>query len=131
MRLEQKPIEGIKVKEVKPAENYDEGGTSETIENYKPTAWLLECDGPPASLYDGETFIMQFVFDPGYPLEAPEVVFLDPVPLHPHIYGNGHICLSILYDEWSPALSVQTVIVSVLSMLASCEEKEPPEDNDM
>lgn len=29
-------------------------------------------------------------------LEAPQVIFLHPAPMHPHIYTNGHICLGNL-----------------------------------
>uniref|UniRef100_A0A3Q2Y5F0 UBC core domain-containing protein n=1 Tax=Hippocampus comes TaxID=109280 RepID=A0A3Q2Y5F0_HIPCM len=53
----------------------------------------------------------------------------DNVPVHPHVYSNGHICLSILTEDWSPALSVQSVCLSIISMLSSCKEKRRPPDN--
>jgi hypothetical protein len=37
---------------------------------------------------------LQVKFSERYPLEPPEVVFVPPcVPVHEHIYSNGHICL--------------------------------------
>mmetsp|Transcript_526 Transcript_526/g.720 ORF Transcript_526/g.720 Transcript_526/m.720 type:complete len:112 (-) Transcript_526:32-367(-) len=40
-----------------------------------------------------------------------------------------HICLSILYDAWSPALTVHAVCMSIVSMLSSAQEKVRPKDD--
>ena len=53
-----------------------------------------------------------------------KVNFVPPrVPLHPHVFSNGDICLSILTKDWAPTLHVQGVCLSVLSMLSSCKSK--------
>jgi ubiquitin-protein ligase len=75
------------------------------------------------------------VFSERYPLEPPEVTFVPPSPVHPHIYSNGHICLDILYDGhnggWSPALTINKVALSLRSMLASnTDRRRPPGDAD-
>ncbi len=81
-------------------------------------------NGPPGTLYDGEEFLLQFKFGAKYPFDSPEVTFTgNHIPVHPHIYSNGHICLSILTEDWSPALSVEAVCLSIMSMLASAKEK--------
>lgn len=63
-------------------------------------------------------------------MDSPEVVFLTPAPVHPHIYSNGHICLNILADDWSPALTAKSIVLSILSMMSSATEKQLPPDND-
>lgn len=92
--------------------------------------WVVNMEGAKGTLYEGEHFQLQFKFSPKYPFDSPEVTFIGGnIPIHPHIYSNGHICLSILTDDWSPALSVQSVCLSIISMLSSCKEKTRPPDN--
>ncbi|KAF8367046.1 ubc-16 [Pristionchus pacificus] len=103
----------------------EEAGTTDDMRT-----WTVNVDGAPGTLYEGEHFRLQFRFSDSYPFSSPEVMFVgEHIPIHPHIYSNGHICLSILADDWTPALSVQSVCLSILSMLSSCKEKKRPPDN--
>lgn len=43
---------------------------------------------------------------------------VDGIPVHPHIYGNGHICLDLLGAGWSPVHTLTTIALSLQSMLA-------------
>ena len=88
-----------------------------------PNTWLISAAGPPEiirlSVRNADCLLkwVRFPF-------VCQVVFLHPhIPVHPHIYTNGHICLSILTEDWSPALTVQSVCLSIVSMLSSCKEK--------
>ncbi|XP_003241067.1 ubiquitin-conjugating enzyme E2 W-like [Acyrthosiphon pisum] len=90
--------------------------------------WIINIRGAEGTLYDGEQFQLQFKFNPRYPFESPEVTFVGQnIPVNPHVYSNGHICLSTLNIDWSPVLTVQSVCLSVISMLSSCKEKKRPE----
>ncbi len=70
------------------------------------------------------------------PKEAPEVVFLAApdreIPLHPHIYSNGIICLDLLSSQgWSPVQNVESTSLSIQSMLTGNTKAErPPGDAD-
>uniref|UniRef100_A0A6Q2WSF8 N-terminal E2 ubiquitin-conjugating enzyme n=2 Tax=Esox lucius TaxID=8010 RepID=A0A6Q2WSF8_ESOLU len=94
------------------------------------TQWIVDMEGASGTLYEGEKFQLLFKFSSRYPFDSPQVMFTgESIPVHPHVYSNGHICLSILTEDWSPALSVQSVCLSIISMLSSCKEKRRPPDN--
>ena len=92
--------------------------------------WIVTFEGAEDTLYQGEKHQLLFEFPNDYPLSPPTVKFMTPI-IHHHIYSNGEICLSILRDDWTPAYSVKSVVLSILSMLSSAseEEKRRP-DND-
>lgn len=94
--------------------------------------WLMDIrvmdDNP---LYNDQTYRLKFTFTQSYPIEAPEVVFVrdesHPIPMHPHIYSNGIICLDLLdRTGWSPVHNVESVCVSLQSMLTSNTKNERP-----
>ncbi|KAG6837218.1 hypothetical protein H0H93_013086 [Arthromyces matolae] len=90
--------------------------------------WWFSIEVMGESLYKDEKHMLQFRFDSSYPISSPAVQFVTieghTAPIHPHVYSNGHICASILGNEWSPVLSVVAVCVTLQSMLASCKKKE-------
>ncbi|KAH9947407.1 UBC-like protein [Amylocystis lapponica] len=96
--------------------------------------WFLSIEVLGETVFQGEKFALKFRFDNQYPISSPAVQFVVDdqyqAPMHPHVYSNGHICASILGNEWSPVLSVIAVCVTLQSMLASCKKKERPPDND-
>lgn len=52
------------------------------------------------------------------PVNCPRGIALDGIPVHPHVYGNGHICLDLLGAGWSPVHTITSVALSLQSMLA-------------
>lgn len=93
--------------------------------------WHVTFVGAPTTLYEGEEYTLQIRFTDDYPMDSPEVTFLGLAPVHSHIYSNGHICLNILGGDWSPALTVKSIVLSILSMMSSATEKKPPMDNEI
>ena len=57
------------------------------------------------SPYAGGVFFLSITFPTDYPFKPPKVSFTTKI-YHPNINANGSICLDILRDQWSPALTI-------------------------
>jgi ubiquitin-conjugating enzyme E2 C len=78
--------------------------------------WTATIDGPSETPYAGLTFKLAFSFPSTYPLTAPTVTFKTPI-FHPNIDFSGRICLDILKEKWSAIYNVQSVLLSLQSLL--------------
>ena len=94
-------------------------------------SWVISIRGANDTIYAGESFKLKIVFPKDYPSKPPSVYFLKPTPKHVHVYSNGDICLNLLGRDWRPTMTAQTLVISILSMLASAKEKKMPQDNAM
>jgi ubiquitin-conjugating enzyme E2 D/E len=86
--------------------------------------WQATIIGPPDSPYAGGVFLVTIHFPPDYPFKPPKVAFRTKV-FHPNINNNGSICLDILKDQWSPALTISKVLLSVCSLLTDPNPDDP------
>ncbi|KAH3899874.1 probable Ubiquitin-conjugating enzyme E2 7 [Saccharomycodes ludwigii] len=92
--------------------------------------WDCLIQGPPDSPYENGVFNAKLNFPSDYPLSPPKLIFT-PSILHPNIYPNGEVCISILHppgadpnmyelaeERWSPVQSIEKILLSVMSMLS-------------
>mmetsp|Transcript_46339 Transcript_46339/g.74301 ORF Transcript_46339/g.74301 Transcript_46339/m.74301 type:complete len:193 (-) Transcript_46339:19-597(-) len=101
--------------------------------------WQVIVEGPPQTLYEGGYFQATLAFPPEFPSKPPEMRFKTPGFWHPNVYKDGKVCISILHEakedqfnqqesideKWRPILSIEAVILSVMSMLSEPNFESP------
>lgn len=81
--------------------------------------------GPKDTAYEGGTFRVSIVIPSSYPFEPPKMKFITKI-WHPNISSQtGAICLDILKDQWSPALTIKTALLSLQALLSAPEPTDP------
>ena len=80
--------------------------------------WQATIVGPDDSPYSGGVFFLNIHFPTDYPFRPPKVNFTTKI-YHPNINANGSICLDILKDQWSPALTIRTALLSLQALLCA------------
>nr|XP_020168067.2 ubiquitin-conjugating enzyme E2 28 [Aegilops tauschii subsp. strangulata] len=86
--------------------------------------WQATIMGPSDSPFTGGLFLVNIHFPPDYPFKPPKVSFRTKV-FHPNINSNGSICLDILKEQWSPALTISKVLLSICSLLTDPNPDDP------
>lgn len=102
-----------------PPTNCSAGLISDDI--YK---WQATIIGPEDSPYSGGIFTLNIDFPIDYPFKPPRIMFKTPI-YHCNINTNGSICLDILKDKWSPALTISKALLSICSMMDDPNPNDP------
>ena len=98
--------------------------------------WNFIIVGPEETLYENGLFSGSIDFPSSYPNKPPNVRFNSNI-FHPNIYTNGQVCISILHEgsdqygyetvseRWSPSQSVNTIMLSIISLLSEPNLESP------
>ncbi|KAI8442294.1 hypothetical protein MSG28_005846, partial [Choristoneura fumiferana] len=114
-----------------------EGFSAGLIDDNDIYRWEVLIIGPPDTLYEGGFFKAHLHFPKEYPLRPPRMKFVTEI-WHPNIEKNGDVCISILHEpgddkwgyekaseRWLPVHTVETILISVISMLADPNDESP------
>merc|ERR1712013_115012 len=87
--------------------------------------WIATIEGPEDTPYQGGKFYLDIKFGEKYPFVAPKVTFKTKI-YHCNIKSsNGEICLNVLKDGYSPALTVEKVLLSIHALLQEPNPDDP------
>ena len=89
-----------------------------------PFHWEAMLMGPSDSPYQGGLFKLNITFPLDYPFKPPKITFITKI-YHPNVNANGIICLDILKNQWSPALTISKVLLSISSLLTDPNPDDP------
>ena len=87
--------------------------------------WKGRIKGPIDTCYQGGTFDVDIIIPEDYPFKPPKMKF-DTKIWHPNISSQtGAICLDILKNEWTPALTIRTALISLQALMCEPVPDDP------
>lgn len=72
----------------------------------------------------GGVFNLELFLPDDYPMTPPKIRFLTRI-YHPNIDRLGRICLDVLKNNWSPALQIRTILLSIQALLGAPNPEDP------
>ena len=86
--------------------------------------WKAIILGPIDTPYQNGIYHIDISIPSNYPFNAPSFIFKTKI-YHPNINSSGSICLDILKNQWSPALTISKVLLSICSLLSDPNPNDP------
>lgn len=78
--------------------------------------WCASIQGPVNSPYEGGIFFLYLQFPYVYPLRPPKIRFITKI-FHPNVSRHGDIGLDCIAHNWSLALTIAKILISIQSLL--------------
>lgn len=78
--------------------------------------WCASIQGPANSPYEGGIFYLYMQVPFVYPLHPPKVRFITRI-FHPNVSRHGDIGLDCIAHNWSLALTIAKILISIQSLL--------------
>nr|BAN65941.1 ubiquitin conjugating enzyme E2, putative [Babesia bovis] len=108
------------------------------LEDDDLSKWRICSQGPYGTPFEGGIFTVITTFPNNFPNDPPQMKFEQKM-WHPNIYPDGRVCISILHsansnlynehersdERWRPVLSVESIVLSVISMLTEPNIESP------
>jgi len=111
-------------KELKDLQNDAPTNCSAGTINDNLFEWEGTIFGPVGTPYEGGIFYLNIHIPLNYPFKPPLVTFKTKI-YHPNINSTGSICLDILKSQWSPALTISKILLSICSLLSDPNPMDP------
>lgn len=116
------------VKETERLANDPVPGIIVTVDPENSRYFHVQLAGPMSSPYEGGLFNLELFLPDDYPMSPPKVRFLTKI-YHPNVDRLGRICLDVIKNNWSPALMVRSVLLSIQALMSSPNPDDPLDNN--
>eukprot|EP00727_Mastigamoeba_balamuthi_P011168 m51a1_g6674 putative ubiquitin-conjugating enzyme family protein (155) ;mRNA; f:209211-209931 len=101
-----------------------EGASARPVSESDVFTWVATVFGPVETPWEGGIFSLRLMFPDDYPEKPPRVRFTSEM-FHPNVFADGHLCLDVIQDKWSPVFSVSTILTSIQSLLTDPNPNSP------
>eukprot|EP01084_Bolivina_argentea_P153355 267401_1 len=104
--------------EANPPERFSAGPLGDDL--FK---WNATITGGYDTPYDDGVFFLNIRFPQDYPFKPLYLTWTTKI-FHPSLAQNQEICLDVLHDNWSPALSISKILKQYIIPILDLREKE-------